>query len=112
MVKDVKYALLYDYYGSFLTEKQADIFDLFYNEDLSLSEIGDNLGITRQGVRDAVKRGEEILNNMEDKIGMVRKNAGIVKAVNILQDISNEIMVSSSSSAKLNELYRVIEEIS
>jgi len=111
MVKDVNMALLYDYYGSFLTEKQADIFDLFYNEDLSLSEIGEHLGITRQGVRDALKRGEEILENMEDKIGMVRKTNGIMRATEILKDISNEIIVSSGSKEKINALNEVMEEI-
>ena len=111
MVKDVSIALLFDYYGSFLTEKQADIFDLFYNEDLSLSEIGDHLGITRQGVRDSLKRGEEILLDMEEKIGMVRKSNGIMKAIEMLKDISNEIMISSSSREKLQKLNEIIEEI-
>jgi len=111
MVKDVNMALLYDYYGSFLTEKQADIFDLFYNEDLSLSEIGEHLGITRQGVRDSLKRGEEILTNMEEKIGMVRKTNGIMRATEILKDISNEIIISSGSKEKINMLNEVMEEI-
>ncbi|MCL2740015.1 MAG: hypothetical protein FWE47_02335 [Oscillospiraceae bacterium] len=111
MVKDVELALLYDYYGSFLTEKQADIFDLFYNEDLSLSEIGEHLGITRQGVRDSLKRGEEIMANMEDKIGMVKKSRGIMRATEILKDISNEIIISSGSKDKINELNRTIEEL-
>ena len=111
MVKDVNLAMLFDYYGAFLTDKQADIYDLFYNEDLSLSEIGEHLGITRQGVRDSLKRGEEILLDMEEKIGMVRKSNGIIRAANILKDISNEIMVSSSSRARLEELNRAIEEV-
>ena len=111
MVKDVSIALLFDYYGAFLTDKQADIFDLFYNEDLSLSEIGDHLGITRQGVRDSLKRGEEILLNMEKKIGMVRKSNGIMKAASILKDISNEIIISSGSKDKINELNKTIEEL-
>ena len=111
MVKDVAISLLFDYYGAFLTEKQADIFDLFYNEDLSLSEIGEHLGITRQGVRDSLKRGEEILTQMEEKIGMVRKSTGIIRATEILKDISNEIIISSGSKEKINELNRTIEEI-
>ena len=111
MVKDVGLALLYDYYGAFLTDKQADIFDLFYNEDLSLSEIGEHLGITRQGVRDSLKRGEEILTGMEEKIGMVRKNNGVMKATSILKDISNEIIISSGSKDKINELNKIIEEL-
>ena len=111
MVKDVSIALLFDYYGGFLTEKQADIFDLFYNEDLSLSEIGEHLGITRQGVRDSLKRGEEILMGMEDKIGMMRKNNGIMKATGILRDIASEIIISSGSKEKIMELNRIIGEL-
>ena len=61
-------ALLFDYYGELLTEKQRTCFDLYYNQDLSLSEIAEIVGITRQGVRDGIKRGEQILQEMEDKL--------------------------------------------
>ena len=49
-------SLLFDFYGETLTEKQRELFDLYYNEDLSLSEIAEHAGITRQGVRDSIKR--------------------------------------------------------
>ena len=61
-------SLLFDFYGETLTEKQRELFDLYYNEDLSLSEIAEHAGITRQGVRDGIKRGEQILQEMEDKL--------------------------------------------
>ena len=51
-------SLLFDFYGETLTEKQRELFDLYYNEDLSLSEIAEHAGITRQGVRDSIKRAE------------------------------------------------------
>ena len=51
-------ALLYDFYGDVLTERQKEFYDLYYNEDLSLSEIAENSGITRQGVRDVIVRAE------------------------------------------------------
>ena len=53
-------SLLFDFYGETLTEKQRELFDLYYNEDLSLSEIAEHAGITRQGVRDSIKRGGPI----------------------------------------------------
>lgn len=59
--------LLFDYYGELLTEKQKTCFDLYYNQDLSLSEIAEEAGITRQGVHDTLARAESVLRNMEDK---------------------------------------------
>jgi len=66
-------SMLLDYYGELLTDKQRELFDLYYNEDLSLSEIAEHVGISRQGVRDAIMRGETILRDIEDKLGFVKK---------------------------------------
>ncbi|MCD8007166.1 MAG: DNA-binding protein [Oscillospiraceae bacterium] len=72
MAKDLKYSVLLDIYGGMLTEKQREMMELYYNDDLSLSEIADNCGISRQGVRDSIKRGEESLNELEEKVGVTR----------------------------------------
>ena len=66
-------ALLYDFYGDVLTERQKEFYDLYYNEDLSLSEIAENSGITRQGVRDVIVRAEAILTDLEDKTGLIKR---------------------------------------
>ena len=66
-------ALLYDFYGDMLTDRQKEFYDLYYNEDLSLAEIAENYGITRQGVRDVIVRAEAILTELEDKTGIVRR---------------------------------------
>ena len=71
MAKDLKFAALLDIYGGVLTDKQRDVLDLYYNEDLSLSEIAANDEISRQGVRDSIKRGEETLLELDEKIGVV-----------------------------------------
>ena len=63
--KDLGFSILLDYYGMVLTEKQRNILTEYYNDDLSLAEIAENYGITRQGVRDAIKHGEATL--MEDR---------------------------------------------
>lgn len=68
-----KLNLLFDYYGDFLTKKQKDIFELYYLNDLSLGEIAENSGITRQGVYDILRRSQDILLNFEEKLGMVKK---------------------------------------
>jgi predicted DNA-binding protein YlxM (UPF0122 family) len=69
--KIVQIALLFDFYGQLLTEKQIDIIDMYYNNDLSLSEISEQLGISRQGVYDTLKRAEKTLFDYEEKLGLV-----------------------------------------
>ena len=66
-------ALLYDFYGDMLTDRQKEFYDLYYNEDLSLAEIAENYGITRQGVRDVIVRAEAYLTEIEDKTGLIRR---------------------------------------
>ena len=61
--------LLFDTYGGMLTEKQQEYLDMRYNQDLSLGEIAENYNITRQGVRDLIKRGELQLKKYEDQCG-------------------------------------------
>ena len=65
--------MLYDFYGELLTERQQEFFDLYYNEDLSLAEIAENYGISRQGVRDVIVRAEGIMTEMEDKTGIIKR---------------------------------------
>ena len=69
----VEMCMLFDFYGDMLTEKQKRIFDLYYNEDLSLAEIAEITGITRQGVRDSVVRSEATLRTMEEKTGLISR---------------------------------------
>lgn len=66
-------ALLFDFYGDMLTDRQKEFYDLYYNEDLSLAEIAENYGITRQGVRDVIVRGEAILTELEEKTGIIKR---------------------------------------
>ena len=65
--------MLFDFYGELLTERQREFFDLYYNEDLSLSEIAENSGISRQGVRDVIVRAEAVMQDVEDKTGLIRR---------------------------------------
>ena len=62
-------AMLYDFYGDVLTDRQKE----FYNEDLSLAEIAENAGISRQGVRDVIVRAEAVLTELEDKTGLIKR---------------------------------------
>ena len=65
--------MLFDFYGELLTERQKEFFDLYYNEDLSLAEIAENAGISRQGVRDVIVRAEAAMQEMEDKTGIIKR---------------------------------------
>lgn len=66
-------AMLFDFYGDVLTERQKEFYDLYYNEDLSLSEIAENNGISRQGVRDVIVRAEATLTELEEKTGLIKR---------------------------------------
>jgi len=81
-------ALLLDFYGQLLTKRQYEILDLHYNNDYSLGEISQQLGITRQGVFDNIKRGKELLQSLENKLGLVKK---FVNQKNIAKEILVDI---------------------
>ena len=88
--------MLFDFYGELLTDRQKEFYDLYYNEDLSLSEIAENYGISRQGVRDAIKHGEATLTEMEQKLGIARRSAAMRDDVERLHELVTEIRVCNS----------------
>ena len=101
MKSDTYYmTMLYDFYGNLLRDKQKDLFDLYYNEDLSLSEIADNIGITRQGVRDGIMRSELLLRNTEDKLGLVKRYSNIQGSLDSIQDAISEIARVNATQVK------------
>ena len=65
--------MLFDFFGELLTEKQQEYFDLYHNEDLSLSEIAESAGISKQGVYDIITRAEKTLMDIENKTGIIKK---------------------------------------
>lgn len=91
MANDIRITILYDFYGEMLTQKQRDFLNFYYNDDLSLAEIAENEGITRQGVRDAIKRAEAQLYDMEEKLGFVEKFERIENRMNEIIDCAEKI---------------------
>lgn len=104
MAKNLDMIMLLDFYGEMLTQKQRDFVSYYYNDDLSLAEIAENAGITRQGVRDAIKRAESQLVEMEERVGFVArfeqvkaglseisKKAGRINEENLKCGLSREI---------------------
>ena len=71
--KPLEMCLLFDFYGEMLTDKQKEVFDLYYNEDLSLAEIAEQLGVSRQGVWDNIRRAETAMEDIEAKTGLLRR---------------------------------------
>lgn len=114
MAKNLDITILLDFYGDMLTPKQREFLDYYYNEDLSLSEIAANVGITRQGVRDAIKRAEAQLMEMEDRLGLVKRfkdmQAGLEEIIDCATKISAENR-NTGLSREINDLSVRIKSI-
>ncbi len=114
MANNVEITMLLDLYGEALTTKQRDYLNFYYNDDLSLSEIAENEGITRQGVRDAIKRAEAVLNNMESKLKFSEKlqkvQDGLDNIIKCGEDI-NEYNLSHGLSREINDTTVKIKSI-
>ncbi len=104
-------SVLFDYYGELLTEKQKELFDLYYNDDLSLSEISEIVGISRQGVRDAIVRAETALRDAEDKIGLVEKYMGLHDKLEQIADCAGYIAQVNAAGAKNSVIAAQAEKI-
>lgn len=111
MAKNMKVALLLDFYGDLLTEKQRDSLEFYYNDDLSLGEIAANLGISRQGVRDNIKRAEAVLFEMEDKLCLAEKFSEIKKRLKTVReavDVIDRKNMRIYRSDEINESIKLI----
>ena len=91
MAKNLEISYLLDFYGDVLTDKQREAMEEYYNADLSLAEIAEGLGITRQGVRDAVKRGEATLVEREEKIGAAGRYRALADQLDQLEHLLRDI---------------------
>ena len=99
-------ALLFDTYGGMLTEKQRSCFDMRYNQDLSLGEIAEMMGVSRQAVNDNLKKTEALLRRMEENIGSVKRDMIIRSAVEeILRAAA--VLDASSDPAVLSAVQRI-----
>lgn len=105
-------ALLFDTYGDMLTEKQRLCFDLRYNQDLSLGEIGELEGISRQAVRDNIVRSEALLLQMEEKIGAVRRQMQMEEAEIVLRQAVQEAeALGEPGRAIAKKILQVLETV-
>lgn len=104
MAKNLEITVLLDFYGDMLTVKQRDFLSYYYNDDLSLSEIAENEGITRQGVRDAIKRAEGQLFEMETRLGLAKR-------FDEVRDGLDQIMLCATQIGEYNMRHSLSREV-
>lgn len=110
-MKNLDISLLLDFYGDMLTDKQRDIIDLYYNDDLSLAEIAEDCDITRQGVRDCIKRAEQQLLNFEEKLQLAKKFRLIQSNLEKIAQCAKDIDYLNGKYSGAKEIYAKADEI-
>ena len=104
-------SLLFDFYGGMLTEKQQECFDMRYNQDLSLGEIGEAMGVSRQAVCDNLARTEALLRKMEDNIGCVRRSLRTRKTVQQIQEAARQLPEDPTTSHLVRQILSAVGEL-
>ncbi|MBR2721492.1 MAG: winged helix-turn-helix transcriptional regulator [Clostridia bacterium] len=102
--KDLTISFLLDFYGEVLSERKRTVLDYYYNDDLSLGEIAEEIGISRQGVRDLIKKAEEELHFYEEKLGLAARFSRA-------QESSAELLRLLDSAGIEGEIYRAAQEL-
>ncbi len=111
MDKVFEISLLLDFYGQLLTDRQFEILDLHYNNDFTLTEIAEQLSISRQGVFDNEKRGRALLNEYENKLGLLRKFSQQKQKAEQVQKHLEKLKIEELSQHNRNILEHVVREI-
>ena len=101
MEKEIYLSLLLDFYGQLLTEKQREYADLYFNENLSLGEIAENDGISRQAVRDTLLRAETVLRSTEAKTGLVERHTRLLAQIEEAEELLAQI--GQRNTRRLND---------
>lgn len=111
MSKDLNNVSLLDVYAPMLTDKQREVMELYYYEDFSLSEIAEYAGITRQAVRDSIKKSEMFLNDTETKLCVAEKLTECRKAFEIIKCCAENVFGCSDLEDAKNISSEIIEQI-
>ena len=96
--KNLEMSQLLDFYGETLSERKLSVMSLYYNEDFSLSEVAEEVGISRQGVRELIKKSEKELTELENKLGLVerfnrlRSLADVAEKKLLQENVSDELL--------------------
>lgn len=111
MEKNVEISLLLSFYGNVLTDKQKEAANLYYNEDLSLAEISEIVGVTRQGVRDNIKRAETVLYDLEEKLGLCGRFLDIKEKLKEVSLLTENADIPEDIQNKLAEIIDTVIDI-
>lgn len=103
MAKNLEISYLLDFYGDVLTQKQRDVMEQYYNDDFSLAEIAANFGITRQGVRDSIKRGESILLELEQKVGFAARYKAVQESMARIEELTRDIRFRNANNYAVSD---------
>ncbi len=103
--------MLFDFYGETLTDRQKEFFDLYYNEDLSLGEIAENYGISRQGVRDVIVRAEAAMQEIEDKTGLIRRFMQMQPKITAIEETARQIKTINYRQYENPQLDKLVSDI-
>ena len=108
--KNLNIGYLLDFYGELLSERKRSVMDMYYNEDLSLAEIAEHTGLSRQGVRYAIKHAEEALLNYEEKLGLSKKTELLLEKLFEAEKIAKTLKANHTNES--NEFDRLLSLIS
>lgn len=108
MDKRVQISIMLDYYGALLTDKQSDVMDLYFNQDLSLAEISEITNTSRQAIHDIIKRCEKVLLEYELKLQLVKKSIEFTKAK---EEVNRKLELLTDENVDLMEIHNMITEV-
>mgnify|MGYP001045392732 CR=1 FL=1 len=106
--KDLKIGFLLDFYGEILSERKRTVLDFYYNDDLSLAEIAQEIGISRQGVRELIKKAEEELRFYEEKLGLATRFRRVREHADRLQVLLRDAGVDQTIQNAVEELAQAV----
>ena len=112
--KNLNIAFLLDFYGVVLSPRTRELLEMYYCDDLSLAEIAENVGISRQGARQAIKKGEDALLDLEDKLGLAMRHTRMQKTAKAMLSVAETVdkeNITEQTSALLRAVYACADVI-
>ena len=107
--KNLNIGYLLDFYGDVLSERKRNVMDMYYNEDMSLSEIAESLNITRQGARDLIKKAEEEIYFLEEKLSLAQKMSALRHHADNMVCIANSTEIPQNLKEEIEAISKIIK---